>query len=241
MRLLSASDLLELWESAAPQSPAGRALTLAAVTSEDESGPLTVGERDGRLLELRVAISGDRLDALADCPACDETLELSLSVAELIAASGPTGGKAGELALSRRGWHVRFRVPTAHDLALAASAGDAAGTRLVLLERCVIAASRSDRAMDVGSIPDSLVELIGERIAEADVGAEIDLAVECPSCGHGWAAPLDVGALVWSELDAAATRILDDVDRLARAYGWTESDVLALSPARRRAYLELAG
>jgi hypothetical protein len=31
------------------------------------------------------------------------------------------------------------------------------------------------------------------------------------------------------------------VDALARAYGWRESDILALSAPRRRAYLELTG
>jgi hypothetical protein len=31
-----------------------------------------------------------------------------------------------------------------------------------------------------------------------------------------------------------------EVDALARAYGWREADILALSPARRAAYLELA-
>ena len=33
--------------------------------------------------------------------------------------------------------------------------------------------------------------------------------------------------------------LLRDVDTLARAYGWTEEQVLALGDARRGAYLEL--
>mgnify|MGYP001788484044 CR=1 FL=1 len=38
----------------------------------------------------------------------------------------------------------------------------------------------------------------------------------------------------------AAERVLLDVDALARCYGWTESEVLRLSPTRRAAYLQLA-
>ena len=35
-------------------------------------------------------------------------------------------------------------------------------------------------------------------------------------------------------------RILREVHTLAAAYGWSEAEILALSPARRRVYLELA-
>jgi len=34
--------------------------------------------------------------------------------------------------------------------------------------------------------------------------------------------------------------LLGDVAELAAAFGWSESEVLALSEARRRAYLDLA-
>ena len=36
-----------------------------------------------------------------------------------------------------------------------------------------------------------------------------------------------------------AGRMLLDIHALARAYGWSESDILALPPRRRQAYLEL--
>ena len=38
-----------------------------------------------------------------------------------------------------------------------------------------------------------------------------------------------------------AERTLADVDTLARAYGWTEAEVMELSPTRRAAYLQLLG
>ena len=53
--------------------------------------------------------------------------------------------------------------------------------------------------------------------------------------------PLDVASFVWEELDGWARRLLQDVAVLARAFGWTEEDGVALSPTRREAYLELAG
>jgi hypothetical protein len=35
--------------------------------------------------------------------------------------------------------------------------------------------------------------------------------------------------------------LLTEVHRLAQAYGWREAEILALSEARRHAYLELVG
>ena len=41
-------------------------------------------------------------------------------------------------------------------------------------------------------------------------------------------------------MHAWARRTLRDVHVLARAYGWREADVLALSPTRRQIYVELS-
>jgi len=42
------------------------------------------------------------------------------------------------------------------------------------------------------------------------------------------------------EIRAEAARLMHEVDLLARTYGWRESDILDLSAARRRAYVEMA-
>lgn len=72
----------------------------------------------------------------------------------------------------------------------------------------------------------------------ADPLAVTELALACPACGHHWQEDADLGPFVWRKVDAWAEGLLDDVAQLARAYGWRESDVLALPPARRARYLE---
>jgi hypothetical protein len=72
-------------------------------------------------------------------------------------------------------------------------------------------------------------------------GAAVTFDLTCPECGAQWSAPMDCGDVLWSELQVRAERLLLDVDALARAYGWSESQVLALSPTRRAAYLQLIG
>jgi hypothetical protein len=61
----------------------------------------------------------------------------------------------------------------------------------------------------------------------------------CPQCAHQWQAPLDIVSFLWSEVHAWAIRLLREIHELASAYGWSEAEILALSPWRRRAYLEL--
>jgi hypothetical protein len=76
-------------------------------------------------------------------------------------------------------------------------------------------------------------------MAEADALGDVQLALTCPQCGHEWQAPFDIASFLWTEINAWAHRTLQDVHELARAYGWREADILALSPWRRQVYLEM--
>jgi hypothetical protein len=77
-------------------------------------------------------------------------------------------------------------------------------------------------------------------MAAADPLAEVLAEVACPACGTGFVADLDVAEFVWSVLRARVWSLLREVAALARAFGWTEADVVALGDRRRAAYLELA-
>lgn len=66
-------------------------------------------------------------------------------------------------------------------------------------------------------------------------------SLTCPSCNHGWHALFDIVSFFWSEIQSWASRIMREVHLLASAYGWRETDILAMSPLRRRLYLEMVG
>jgi hypothetical protein len=50
-----------------------------------------------------------------------------------------------------------------------------------------------------------------------------------------------MGEYLWTEVRAAARRLLLEVHALASSYGWREADVLEMSPPRRHAYLSMVG
>jgi hypothetical protein len=230
--------MLGAWERGLQEGPVERGLTLLALASPDDPGTLaalTIGERNRQLLALREALFGDRISALASCPRCGEALELELTARELLAAAPSTAG----LAFESDGGEVRLRLPDSRDLQAAADAppGRAAA---VLLERCLVSA-RAGTPVGADGLPERLVAEAGRRLAEADPQADVRFALTCPACAHAWSAPFDVVQYLWAEVDAWAGRTLADVHALACAYGWTESEILRLSPARRDSYLRMVG
>jgi hypothetical protein len=104
----------------------------------------------------------------------------------------------------------------------------------------LLSAQHEGRDQLAVELPDNVVDALAERMTAADPQAGVQLAVECPACGHSWEADFDIVSFFWSELNAWAQRTLYDVHTLARAYGWREGDILAMSAWRRQCYLEMA-
>src|SRR5215467_7191077 len=241
MRRLSTSELLSVWEEAASESRSAWPITLLAAACSDESredlAALSIGRRDSKLLELRERMFGPELNLLSTCEACDARLELSVPVKILLA--GQRQQPPVRLSVSAGGFDVEFRVPDSYDLDAAAELSDPVAARILLLERCVKGATRGDEGVPVSELPAEVVDAISAGMAEADPQADIQLTMACPSCGHRWLAIFDIASCFWRELDAWAISILKQVHTLARAYGWSERDILLMSRVRRLAYLDL--
>jgi hypothetical protein len=89
-------------------------------------------------------------------------------------------------------------------------------------------------------LPAPVVEAVEQAMAALDPAAELHLSLTCPECGHAWPEYLDPVAFLSVEIEAMARQTLEEVHMLASTYGWSEAEVLALSPWRRRQYLEMA-
>jgi hypothetical protein len=227
---MNQADLFDAWERALPLGPTGRALALASAATDrsDDVAALPVGVRDGRLLDLYVELFGARLEALVNCPVCGADLELAVAADQLRAASPAT-----DPVLRVGGYRIRVRPPDSRDLAAVAGL-EPADARAALLRRCVsVAEGRVD------DLPEPVVDAVEQAMLDADPLSEIRIRLTCEPCGHRWHAELDVTAFVWAQLDAWARRCAVEVHILARAYGWREADILAMSPYRRSLYLQL--
>jgi hypothetical protein len=253
MRTLSAAGILEVWERGSSQTPAERALTLLAATHpelpEDALAELPLGARDGRLLTARAELFGETLASFARCPACGEALEFTAQVADL--RTGPpddespgAAGQAFRATLHPVGpdgpaAHLTYRLPSGGDLIALQDVTEPAAFRVALAERCVSAATWGGATVAPGDLSDDVLTALAAEMSVLDPQAEVLLDLTCPVCGARWQTVFDIATYFWAELAAEAKRLLREVDALARAYGWREADILALSPKRRQAYLEL--
>ena len=225
---LAGRELLDLWEGVGDLSPQRRALALAEAMGGESLGARPVGVRDAWLLALCAELSGPLLEAVASCPACAEETEFTLDTpvlrksAEQIVAQG-----AIELGDRRVAW----RAPTGDDLVEIEVFQDSEAAAAELLTRCLegsVALTEGERAA------------VAAAIAEADPLAEVLVELTCPSCDRAFSADVDVAEFAWRALQDAGRRLLGEVDALARAYGWTEHEVLSLPDRRRATYLQLS-
>lgn len=154
---------------------------------------------------------------------------------------------------------LRWRSARFGDAIEAASRCPACGQRIALgLSAAALLAQEAEPpvpveedAAGIGDSMDAVVQALLVRCLAGSLPAPLQsaeglrplppagppLALNCPACGHRWSEPLDVAALIKADTEAAATRLLQEVHLLATAYHWSERDILALPPARRRFYL----
>lgn len=243
MRPLTPTELLQIWERDAGRPPLQRALDLLAAAcpelSVDELARLSIGRRDACLLTLRAWAFGPQLACLATCPACGQRLELDLDAAALLAAAPEAHAAPLELRVADA--IVLVRPPDSFDLAAIDGCVDLDAARDLLLARCVAVVTQNGTPTPLSDAPEAVIAAAEQALDEADPLANVELALNCPACGHAWPAAFDIVTFFWTEIDAWVHQILREIHVLAAAYGWREADILAMGPQRRQIYLELAG
>ena len=231
MHTITQAELLALWETGRSMHPLDQgvlAVQAAFPELRENIADWPLGRRNRALAELLCSMFGSSLRGWTTCRQCKEQLEFQLDCQALAVSAVPPGEQ--RLAVGGQS----YRLPTTRDLAAIAIEQDAKAAARLLLQRC----------SDTQSLPDEIwseeyIDAVGERMAAADPLGEILLKFDCPSCGTSFDEGLDLPAFLWAELEARARRMLLSVHTLASAYGWSEREILSLSPARRDFYLEM--
>lgn len=244
---LTLEAALEVWEQGRGACTTRRALALLrAAGGEADEGALArlpLGERDRRLLELRGATFGPEMTAVSLCPHCGEEVEVRLPVAGLLEISEacirlPQGqGPAGSVTLASGLAH--FRLPTSEDLLAAQELAKEISAEQELVRRCLLAKGSSRDAAAETVLSGEELAALAQAMSEADPLAEILLDLRCGACGESWQELFEIAEFLYEEVSLLARRLLQEVSALARGYGWREAEILAMSPQRRHAYLEL--
>lgn len=245
MKSLNALELLTAWEQGLSQPLLNRALILLAValpeSEPEELAGMSIGRRDQHLLRLRERLFGTHLVNTAVCPACSERIEWVNQVSDLLIPLERNQASADRFTIDVDEYKLCVRLPNSLDIAAVIGNPDNESAQRQLLTRCVLNIDRSGEDCSVERLPDSVIDALIQQVELLDPQAEIRISLKCPACAHRWDALFDIAGLLWSELNDWAERMLHTVHRLALGYGWSERDILELSPVRRQLYLGMLG
>jgi hypothetical protein len=240
MGTVTAAQLLSAWELTTVEPPARRA---AAAVAGCRGEPLeevcgwSVAALDAALFDLRAELFGPNADALTDCPECGECLEFELNLIQLTPALSP---HPGDMQRVVGGFTVTARWPSTDDLHFACADRTPTEASVALLERCVVEVlSPGGARLELESVLADVGTDLREWLSGEMEKAEVTIALVCGECGLQFRAPFDIAVFLLSDIDAWADRVLREVHVLASAHGWSEAEILALSPRRRSRYLDL--
>ncbi len=241
MRALSAAEVLSVCERGLRESPVERPITMLAAVASGASrtslASLTIGERDARLIDLRERTFGTEIACVVTCPECKQQLDLDFETRQI--RSRFVADPAAAPWLDYGAYRVRFRLPNSTDLATLVHLRSVEEARSVLLQHCLLEVLANGEPITADRLSQEAMEAVLAEMEQLDAQAEVRLATCCPGCGHQGETLFDIAAFFWTELQMNARRLLREVHALATAYGWSESDILSMSAARRNAYLEL--
>jgi hypothetical protein len=239
---LADDDLITLWETGRRLSPPEKALLL--LTHGQDGGKQAVirrwpiGRRDRALIQLFTATFGAVDSALSTCPDCQQSVAFPIDFQTM--ATGPVQDQ-GRLRFNHAGVGYPFRLPNSDDLLAITSEADEARALQLLASNC-ISSSPGDAGQEADNgkrWSDGALKALAAAIEAHDPYAEIRLALACPECGGQWQEPLDIVDYFWRVLTQEAQTLLAQVDLLARAYGWSQEEILNLGASRRALYVEM--
>ena len=228
---MNASDLLQVWELGQRLPPLERLLLLLASAGWQDAGSLTLGHKNRALLTLRQDIFGPHMECIVLCPHCATRLEFTLSTTLFLDTAPPRSAET--LNVEHGAYSLTVRQPLLRDL------DSAGGQGASLYAQCLLEAHSGEKAVAVEDLPGDVRQEVAKALQEDDPLLNIQLALKCADCGELWRSTLDVLAFLWQEIDQWGQRMLRTIHKLASAYGWSESEILALSAWRRNRYLEI--
>lgn len=242
LQTLSPNDILNVWEHGVSRHPIDRALTIILYSYPDitfeEITKFSVLKRDICLLDIYKKNFGSLLRCFSTCPSCKENLEFEVASEDILSKQNKITEDV--IIFAANDIDITLRFPNSLDLASAASYENAAMSRNELIKRCITETRNEDKAFPLSEITQETVDAIAEYMDGYEHNGAIDFDLKCNACGHKWQTPFDILTFLWKEISLHAKRLFYEIHMLASVYGWHEKDILAMSAARRRYYLEMA-
>jgi hypothetical protein len=195
---------------------------------------VSLADRDRLVAALYGECFGDAITVASKCGACAKTFEVDFSLRDFVRhlderVSAPPNLCAGPDAA---GVHelddgTRFRLPTVEDERAILGLGPAE-SEAALLARCVTEGDPSKVGEAVQAAMESLAPL-----------ASSVFPANCAECGAEQTIDFDLVAFFVAAMRRERPLVLREVHCLARAYGWSCTEISGLPRSQRRSYVAL--
>lgn len=194
----------------------------------------TLDRRLRALAGIARATFGNSLAWQARCPACREPMELELGLAPLLTTADDSG--AIECA-PRPGTRLSLRLPTGLDQQSWRELAVPHGELSLAMARSLVEGLDGGVPDPGWRMPEEWLDAVEAELAARDPLNMLEAGARCPSCDTASAIELDLEAVILELLAREQRRVMEEVHRLARAYHWSEAEVLTIPPRRRAFYL----
>jgi len=244
---LSNQQILGIWENAQHLHPLDRSLYLIQRVDNHNSWQdlktLSIGARNHFLLAIRLATFGHELMAAAQCPKCQEELDI-IAEPEELGYGKPLPPFNAIYQLQFNEMDIQFKPLTSVDLASICHLHDTEPASRQLLTQSIQSITDSSTQQTISEEAynehyDVICETLADAIATVDPVMLNEADVSCPKCQYDWNVCFDLGDFLWQEICHRAKSLLVEVQQLARHYGWSEDEILTMSDIRRHGYIEV--
>ena len=201
----------------------------------DETWHWTLHRRLQALIALERSGGRQSASLQARCPHadCGEPMELELDLAQFVLPDEPERFVCDVAP----GVLLAVRLPTGADQRRWCAEPLRETGSASRFARELVLAINGEPLADGAQLPAEWIEPLAEALEARDPLTALRLTTRCPACEQRMDIEFDLEAHLLASAAARQARLLDDVHRLARAYHWSEREILALPPRRRAQYL----
>jgi hypothetical protein len=236
-------ELLELWEQGYALNSLERAIQMVCASknlSSEQARELPIGQRDATLLDMRSHHFGDLCVCTDACQHCSSVVEFEFSIASLLHQVNDQ--RRTRFSFEKDAFCINVRLPTTGDIEhVLNNCLEKDQLETALFRQCILSSTEHGKTISPDELPEEISQSVLTAMGEAQDLADIQFQLTCNQCDYQWSAPFDIARFFWEEIDRHVRRLLHEVHRIASAYGWSDQQILSLSPQRRTFYLECIG
>lgn len=188
---------------------------------------LCVDDRRWLMLQMAKVLGVGTVWLTSRCEACEGLFDIQLDPAAVPVKPAGRGYPFTSIRTSQG--LLKLHVPTGADQHTVAELDDEEQALQALIASCC----EGEGLKPSQPLTEAELERASARLEATSPEVALGLSTSCPACGADNELPIDP----YSMPTADEGTVLDEVDALARAYGWTEGEILGLPLRRRREYL----